>query len=131
MALKAAASTAANRSDEAMSEETISFWRRAFRWFAGVDESAIPPGPYTLTLNEIAAYELPPSSETELPASRRDQIMAKAVIWKIAHQGLEVKSRGEHQVVLTRRRWTGREEVTTLTVDEHGEVTCTRPGRDY
>jgi hypothetical protein len=89
------------------------------------------PGPYTLTLNDIPAYELPAPSETKLSANRRDEIMEKVVSWKVARDGLEVESRGEHQVVLTRRRWTGREEVTTLTVDEHGEVTCTRPGRDY
>lgn len=83
---------------------------------------------YTLTLNEIAAYELPAPSQTKLSAAKREEILEKVVAWKVAHDGLREDSRGEHQVILTGRKWTGGEKRTTLSVDEYGEVTAIVPG---
>ena len=83
---------------------------------------------YTLTLNEIAVYDLPVPSKAKLSAAERDEILEKVIAVKVADQNLQVEQRDEHRVIL---RWPGREHRETISVDEYGLVTAVRPRRDY
>ena len=84
---------------------------------------------YTLTLNEIAVYDLPAPSKAKLSAAERDEILEKVIAVKVANQKLQVEQRDEHRVILFRQRWTDHRE--TISVDEYGLVTAVRPWRDY
>ena len=84
---------------------------------------------YTLTLNEIAVYDLPAPSQAKLSAAERDEIWEKVIAWKVTNRKVQVGERGEHRVILVRKRWTGREYRETISVDEYGLVTATEPGR--
>jgi hypothetical protein len=83
---------------------------------------------YTLTLNGIAVYDLPTPSKTRLSAAKRDEILQKAVDWKVTHQNLREEQRGEHQVILVRERRIRRNQHETISIDDYGLVTATRPG---
>ena len=72
--------------------------------------------------------DLPAPSNAKLSAAGRDEILEKVIVWKVANRKLQVEQRGEHQVILVRKRWTGREHRESISVDEYGLVTAIEPG---